>query len=393
MNSNSLFRVFGIITLWLPLACCSQVNSGSNGSDGALHLGGQPGSYVIDMADHTNGIYQYTSVSIPTGVTVTFIPNANNTPVVWLVQSNCIINGLVRIDGSHAGNGPGIGGPGGYKGGVGGPGGTGGQGPGGGPAHPSYGGNASFGSLGLCDSSPGPGPTYGNIYLLPLAGGSGGGGVTGSGGSNHGGGGGGGILICASGVITISGLISSTGGNCSGWAGAGSGGAIRLVASRLIGNGVLNVDGGVGGRNVFNLGRGGKGRIRLDTYDNSFAGQIDGILSQGFQPIILPTPGLGAQLTVTSVGGTAVSASPTGQLSTPDTILSAQQNNSIPIVVHCANIPLNTQIIVSVKPANGAAVSATGLNNTGTLTSSTATISIVIPRGGGLVYATAATSN
>jgi len=45
---------------------------------------------------------------------------------------------------------------------------------------------------------------------------------------------------------------------------------------------------------------------------------------------------------------------------------------------------------VSVKPANGAAVSATGYNTTGTQASSTATISIVMPRGGGLIYATAA---
>jgi hypothetical protein len=61
--------------------------------------------------------------------------------------------------------------------------------------------------------------------------------------------------------------------------------------------------------------------------------------------------------------------------------------------VNCANLPLNTQITVSVKPANGAAVSVTGYNTTGTLASSMATISINIPRGGGLIYATAATGN
>ena len=118
-----------------------------------------------------------------------------------------------------------------------------------------------------------------------------------------------------------------------------------------------------------------------------------GLFSQGFQPIIIPTNGQTAQLTVTSVGGVPVSASPIGQLAIPDAVLSAQQNNPIPIVVHCSNIPLNTQITVSVKPANGAAVSATGLNNTGTLSSSAATVLINIPRGGGLIYATAATGN
>lgn len=44
------------------------------------------------MADHPDGIYHYTSVNIPSGVTVTFKPNAANTPVVWLVQGNCVIS-------------------------------------------------------------------------------------------------------------------------------------------------------------------------------------------------------------------------------------------------------------------------------------------------------------
>ncbi len=75
------------------IACASaqaQVNSGSNGSDGAFN---PVTNIVINMADHPNGIYQYTSVNISNGVTVTFIPNANNTPVTWLVQSNVVING------------------------------------------------------------------------------------------------------------------------------------------------------------------------------------------------------------------------------------------------------------------------------------------------------------
>jgi len=130
--------------------------------------------------------------------------------------------------------------------------------------------------------------------------------------------------------------------------------------------------------------------VRFDFIDSTFGGSISGAFTQGSQFIIIPTAGQGSQLTVTSVGGVPISASPTGQLSTPDAVLSAQQNNPIPVVVSCVNLPLNTQITVSVKPANGAAVSATGYNTTGTQASSTATISIVMPRGGGLIYATAA---
>jgi hypothetical protein len=86
----------------------------------------------------------------------------------------------------------------------------------------------------------------------------------------------------------------------------------------------------------------------------------------------------------------AVSAAPTGQLATPDAVLAAQQGNPVPVVVSCANLPLNTPITVTVKPATGAAVSAIGSNSVGTVAASTATVNIVMPRGGGLIYATAA---
>lgn len=134
--------------------------------------------------------------------------------------------------------------------------------------------------------------------------------------------------------------------------------------------------------------------MRFDTYENDFGGSFSPytVFSQGFQPIIIPSAGQLPQLTVTSVGGVPVSASPTGALSTPDAVLSAQQANPIPIVVRCSNLPLNTAITVSVKPMNGSPVSAVGFNNTGTVSSSTATVLVNMPRGGGLIYATAATS-
>jgi hypothetical protein len=93
------------------------------------------------------------------------------------------------------------------------------------------------------------------------------------------------------------------------------------------------------------------------------------------------------------VAGAAVSATPNGQLVTPDAIISGQQANPIPIVVNCANLPLNTLITVTVKPASGASVSAVGYNTAGTLAASTATVSLTMPRGGGIIYATAATGN
>jgi hypothetical protein len=398
---SSIIFCVTVLVAGLPARGRAQVNSGSNGSDGAFNPTAT--NTVINMADHPTGIYQYTAVNIPAYVTVTFIPNTNNTPVYWLVQSSCVISGIVNVSGQYVawsiGSAGGTSGPGGWLGGSGGSTGTSGQGPGGGILAGCGAGNASYGSLGgTYGNSVPPGSTYGNVFLVPLLGGSGGGGATNSSSPSGGGGGGGAILIAAAGTIQLSGSVLSHGG----WAGfvsgygfgggGGSGGAVRFVASRIIGNGGIDASGGNGGCNIYSSPA-GLGRVRFDTFENDFSGGIAGVFTQGSQFIIIPTPGQGAQLTVASVAGVPVSASPTGVLATPDAVLSAQQANPVVIVVSCANLPLNTPITVTVKPATGAAVSAVGSNSTGTAAASTATVLINMPRGGGLIYATAATSN
>jgi hypothetical protein len=364
----------------------AQINTGSDGRDGALN---PSGDLVINMADHPDGIYQYTSVNIPTGFTVTFTPNANNTPVVWLVQSNVVINGAVDLLGKPpVGAAGGFGGPGGYRGGTGGPSPTNGQGPGGGLSSNGVGGNASYGGEGQMTQGVPPGPIYGNEFLIPLIGGSGGGGSSFVG-PTGGGGGGGAVLIAASGFVEVNGILSSTG--VLGWAmtssppasgGAGSGGAIRIVASRIIGAGNI--------RTIPEFhGVGGAGRVRFDTYENNFGGTISGMFTQGFQPILIPVAGQLPQLAIASVAGISVAALPTGALSSPDVIVPGQQANPVSIMVKCASIPLNTPITVNVSPMNGVPVSAIGSNTVGTQTSSTATMSLNLPRGGGLIYARA----
>jgi len=361
--------------------------------------------------------------TFPAGVTVSFIPNANNTPVVWLVQSICAINGVVDVSAETVPwqfwnpvvqNG----GPGGYRGGNGGTAASAGIGPGAGNVGVSMSGNASFGAIGGVYSNQfqqeSPGSAYGNAFLLPLLGGSGGGGkgpggYGQQGGQGPGGGGGGAILIAASGAIIVNGSIAangSRGGNSAvvyqnypyGGSGAGSGGGVRLVASHVAGSGSIAANGGGcyasdGRGGAVSLSSAGAGRVRFDSTDNTFSGSISGAFTQGFQPIIIPVPGQGVQLAVASVGGIAVSANPSGVLVTPDAILAAQQVNPVPIVVRCSNLPLNTPVTVSVRPANGSVVSAVGYNNTGTLSNSTATVLVNMPRGGGLIYATAATGN
>jgi hypothetical protein len=341
------------------------------------------------MADHPDGIYQFTSVEIPYGVTVSFIPNAKNTPVVWLVQTTCTIAGTVDVSGK-----PGFqtvggqGGPGGFRGGDGGSYPKPGQGPGAGmppdPTRGGYGGNASFGELAGNHGETPPGPIYGNQFLIPLIGGSGGGGAPNYGGA---GGGGGAILIAASQSIhldhgndqqILAAGASSYYDNGYYYGGAGSGGAIRLVTPKLTGIGSLIAY---------------KGRIRFDVLENAFgAYSILPMPSQGFQPIIIPSPGETVQLSISTISGIAVANNPSGILSNPDIIIPGARSNPQDVVVHCAHIPLNNEITVVVKPAFGDSISAVGLNTAGTLESSTATIPLNLPRGGGIIYAKAAVS-
>lgn len=398
--------VAGIICAFSGATVLGQVNSGSDGHDGALN---PTSNVIIDMHDHPDGIYQYTSVSIPSGVTVSFIPNDANTPVVWLVQESCTIAGTVDVKGKTADSVVGApGGPGGYRGGNGspsdpppdpGP----GLGPGGGkvtPGSPWYfmGGNASYGTgpSGTVFTSQHPsGELYGNAFLLPLIGGSGGGGSSrGWGGC----GGGGAILIAVSNSLTLSGTIQASGGggtfhfpNSSG--GGGSGGAVRLVATVLTGSGSITTSGGQAfPSNCCNSNVAGIGRIRLEAQSNTFVGGAGGVRSDGFAGIILLPANQNPSLTITSVGGVAVPAGAVGSGAPVDVIIPAQQSNPMTVQVACNNIPLNSDIVVEVRPLSGSIVTATGQNTTGTTASSTATISLNLPSGEGYISARTTTN-
>ena len=394
-----------LLVLCVPwLALGQTVNSGSNGSDGAFH---PKTNMVVDMADHPDGIYHYTSVNIPAGVTVSFIPNAKNTPVTWLVQSSCVINGEVDLSGqTPQDNGGtlnligGAGGPGGFRGGNAGESGKLGLGPGSGSP-------AAYGALPTVWDGTTDVPylesgssIYGSQFILPLIGGSGGERfffryTDGRTISSGGGGGGGAMLIAAPESVELSGSISSRGGaggfyrcgdGCYGFAGGGSGGAVRIVTRTIRKSGGIDCSGGTGPSTRM---RGGRGRVRFDVFESNFGGHVVGVFTQGFQPIILPAAGQGIQLAIASVAGGSVPANPSSSLANPAVIVPAQQASSVPVVVQCFNVPLNTPITVTARPANGAAVSASGLNSSGTTTASTATVNLNLPRGSGILMAKA----
>lgn len=296
MSEKRFMKKAVISCLCLATANVWAYDSDSTGADGAF-------APVVDTEVQlpADGVFNYTTVNIPAGVTVTFAKNALNTPVVWLASGDVTIAGTIDVSGTasadvgSAGNGnigddgqPGIGGPGGFDGGRGGQAplllGSAGQGPGGGgPAKRSVdfsnsngtvkfgcgGAGAGYGAAGnnsttvnssttatqcALDAQATGGNEYGNTGIRPMIGGSGGGGASAGGtfSGSGGGGGGGAILIASSGTVNVTGSILANSGNsgtviganvAGGTGGAGSGGAIRIVATALSGNGVISAIG------------------------------------------------------------------------------------------------------------------------------------------------------
>jgi len=138
---------------------------------------------------------------------------------------------------------------------------------------------------------------------------------------------------------------------------------------------------------------GGLGRVRLDGPDNNFGGQITGVASLGFQPIIIAAQGQGVQLAIQTIGGLSVGVNPSSAYNNPAAVLPASQPNPVPVVVRCSNVPLGTQIFLNARSAVGQTAASSGYNNSGTLASSAATIAINLPRGTGILMAQAVISS
>lgn len=392
-----------VVLAALPGVAAAAFNSGSTGADGALNP-----SATVELQLPPSGIFHYTSVNIPAGVTVTFKKNALNTPVTILASGDVTIAGTINISGADAQNvgtsaladytAPGVGGPGGFDGGRGGlaqvnsrasnglgPGAGGGGSrnsfcngwaQGGGGAGYKGGGNANgiTNNCGTAALNTGfAGGAYGTDFIVPLLGGSGGGG--GAGGTSFqgagGGGGAGAILIAASGTVNVTGSILANGGRggrgaqnsltvAGSCGGAGSGGAIRIVASNITGNGALSVSGGgiscTDFSSQFGGGSGGSGRINTQV-------TTTGTLNvTGF-----PT------LTISSVGGISAPAAPTG---TGDVSLAADAPNPVTVVVNTTGVPLTNTVTVTVTPLRGDAFNVVSPPLSGTVASATTSVDV-----------------
>lgn len=394
-----LLRVIVLVLLAVIGLRAQALNSGSNGSDGALVLT-TPGDVVFDPAalgldaDRDN-VFHLTTITIGPGVTVRMPFNRlQGLPVVWLATGAVQIDGTIDLNGQDgvdaapgALNRAAVPGPGGYPGGVG-WGGSGfagtdlraGLGPGGG--RPGQVGNGAGHLIPGTDfTGSGQAPAYGNALLVPLRGGSGGGG--GGGGSvagGSGGAGGGALRIFSSTSIALNGSITANGGNGgaggSVGGGGGSGGSVHLIAPTITGSGALSVTGGEHG-NALGFAS-SPGRVRLDAFTNQFAGTSSSFMTRG-TPYNVPLPTGSPLVRVTSIGGIPVSAAPSGDAATPDA--SINQSGPVTVDIEARNVPLGTvlQVRVMSEASPDFLVNSTPL--AGTLQLSTASADVTFPPG------------
>lgn len=226
-----------------------------------------------------DGIINATTVTVGTNGTLKFNRNPLNTPVYLLATGNVLVRGSIDVSGKGGTSNPpvgGLGGPGGFDGGMPGfgtvpPGAGHGPGAGLGQTATVQAGLAAYGPVNFAARSTN-GHVYGSPSLIPMLGGSGGGGTLGQPGLG-GGGGGGAILIASNTRIDIPspGNVRANGGRPSGCqVNEGSGGAIRLLAPVVAGNGVIEVNSG-------ECAAAGFGRIRVDSIDRT-------ALQLNFQP-------------------------------------------------------------------------------------------------------------
>ncbi|MEO5957368.1 MAG: hypothetical protein ABIR36_17000 [Nitrospiraceae bacterium] len=397
----------GLIGLSVVLSLCAAApglaqtfNSGSTGSLGALAPAGN-----TTIALPPDGVLNYTTVNIPSGVTVTFTPNAANTPVTMLATGDVTIAGTVHVNGvSGFGlvcsasaptiNPGGRGGPGGFAGGQ-----SGMKGLSNNPGSAGYG--PGGGNPGV-NTGTVQGGTYGApasfVSLIPLFGGSGGGGTNGSNGDSSicfpvtpfvgasGSGGGGAILMASTTKITVTGLIAANGGafnnQCPAVSAYGSGGAIRLVAPEISVPGAIQALGIATG--VCPSGS-GPGRIRIETLvpgpmisinpTPSIVSTLGPVTATSVPTLInLPT------LTISSVGGVATPPTPAGSYATADVILPAATTNPVPVTLTVTNTPVPTSFTVKMIPQFAGPVSTT-VSSSGSFTTSNATANVTFPNG------------
>ena len=389
-------------------------NTGSTGADGPLDFANvAPGTTVLfdpskfspPLNPAGDNIFNFTTIHIPSGVTVRLSGRILHGPVFWLATGDVRVDGVIDLNG-EGGTGTtfnlasrqrAMPGAGGYPGGAGG---KCNQDPNSAQPLALPGDGPAGGKGGLCQPNGNqfgaPGGFTGTSTLIPLIGGSGGGGQTAVAAVGQafdsfvygegGGAGGGALLIASPTAISIFGSIQANGGGTpSGSGGPGGGGAIRLIAPTINGPGFLTARGGSTCCNRGNPFSAPDGLIRLDTFFDGFSHNFNnGPFQTGSTMAVFPPTIHPPSIIVTAVNGSPVTQPPTGGPLPPDVSI----NSTAPVTVNiqASFIPVGTVLTLFISSDNntGQAVQTTALQ--GTFELSTATATVTFPSGFSLNY-------
>ncbi|MCK4659753.1 MAG: hypothetical protein KAV82_09560 [Phycisphaerae bacterium] len=370
-------------------------------------------------------IFNWESVTIDSGITVSFSNHPLGCPVMWLSQEDVTISGTVTLNGnggaaqshtSYATPGPGgfFGGQSGYSIWWA----TGGFGPGGPDLDSDWDAGGTGGSYATYGSYGGSTAnvfrhTYGNEYILPLIGGSGGAGgwCSGSQIGGCGGAGGGAILIASSGNIYLNGAVQANGGNGGAayygyrnhadGGGGGAGGAIRLMCNEIYGHGTLRATGGGGGAGSHTYGQvggsGGNGYLRIEATYFEVTDLGSPAWTSSYEPGLVYPPANYPSVRVTHITAVDGDGDPiyvaVGDQPhySPDTTEHTLERLVNPATFHIEahNIPIDTNglgpavdvHVVPLGPNGGDAFWVGSSRLSGTFATSTATAEVTLPVG------------
>ena len=188
--------------------------------------------------------------------------------------------------------------------------------------------------------------------------------------------------LFAVGVWKLGGEVRARGGDGGGNAGSsgggGSGGAIRVLADKVSGNGLLRAQGGSGLAGV-RSGDGGDGRIRVeaDSIDITDLGNPPATFSLSPGPIF---PDASAPtLAATLIMGVVVPGDPKAGITTTDIVV--MDTSAVVIEIEATNVPLGTVVDVVIVPNGGPGFTVQSTPLAGTLANSTATASALFTPG------------
>src|SRR5205814_5901694 len=97
-----------LMTLVSQILLAQSFTSGSDGSDGALSFA-TAGTYPFDPMDTAtfgrildsdgDGVYNFTTINIPSGVTLKMPASKVNRPIYWLASGAVTIGGVLELSG------------------------------------------------------------------------------------------------------------------------------------------------------------------------------------------------------------------------------------------------------------------------------------------------------